>query len=236
MARTKQTARKSGEAMTSKNYPSTTYGRVPNKEPSSAALGAIAAGQRRRESATHQAIIPKTQHTPGKRYYQLKAGTRSLHEISYYQKRVKLLIRKLPFQRLVREIMQDHLVVHVTGLRKQANAMLALQESSEAFLIGLFEDSNLCAIHVKHDTIMPKDMHLAQKICGEHDKYSGAYKATGGEYLAALIKTRTRKRRRRAGKVLQRNVHRLPIRYKCFMIFIHEHFLVWECTFIRIQT
>ena len=115
MARTKQTARKSGEGGGA--YAPATYGRVPNKESSSAALQAINAGQRRRESATHQAVMPKTQHTPGKRYYRLKAGTRSLREISYYQKRVKLLIRKLPFQRLVREIMGDHEVVHVTGLR-----------------------------------------------------------------------------------------------------------------------
>ena len=180
MARTKQTARKSGEGGSA--YAPATYGRVPNKEPSSAALQAINAGQRRRESATHQAVMPKTQHTPGKRYYRLKEGTRSLREISYYQKRVKLLIRKLPFQRLVREIMGDHEVVHVTGLRIQANAVLALQEAAEAFIIGLFEDSNLCAIHAKRVTLMPKDMQLAQKIRGEHDKYSGAYKTTGGPY------------------------------------------------------
>ena len=63
------------------------------------------------------------------------------------------LIRKLPFQRLVREIAQDF----KTDLRFQSSAILALQEASEAYLVGLFEDTNLCAIHAKRVTIMPKD-------------------------------------------------------------------------------
>jgi hypothetical protein len=63
-----------------------------------------------------------------------------------------LLIRKLPFQRLVREIAQDF----KTDLRFQSAAIGALQEASEAYLVGLFEDTNLCAIHAKRVTIMPK--------------------------------------------------------------------------------
>ena len=80
-----------------------------------------------------------------------------------YQKSTELLIRKLPFQRLVREIAQDF----KTDLRFQSHAVLALQEASEAYLVGLFEDTNLCAIHAKRVTIMPKDIQLARRIRGE---------------------------------------------------------------------
>uniref|UniRef100_A0A1B0BVK2 Histone H2A/H2B/H3 domain-containing protein n=1 Tax=Glossina palpalis gambiensis TaxID=67801 RepID=A0A1B0BVK2_9MUSC len=76
----------------------------------------------------------------------------------------QLLIRKLPFQRLVREIAQDF----KTDLRFQSSAVMALQEASEAYLVGLFEDTNLCAIHAKRVTIMPTDIQLARRIRGEH--------------------------------------------------------------------
>ena len=87
----------------------------------------------------------------------------ALREIRKYQKSTELLIRKLPFQRLVREIAQDF----KTDLRFQSCAILALQEASEAYLVGLFEDTNLCAIHAKRVTIMPKDVQLARRIRGE---------------------------------------------------------------------
>ena len=69
----------------------------------------------------------------------------------------------MPFQRLVREIAQTH----NPYLQFQSGAILALQESVEAYLVGLLEDSNLCAIHAKRVTIMPKDMQLARRIRGE---------------------------------------------------------------------
>ncbi|RHY62745.1 hypothetical protein DYB30_013427 [Aphanomyces astaci] len=84
-------------------------------------------------------------------------------KIRRYQKSTDLLIRKLPFQRLVREIAQDY----KTDLRFQTTAILALQEAAEAYLVSLFEDTNLCAIHAKRVTIMPKDIHLARRIRGE---------------------------------------------------------------------
>jgi len=96
-----------------------------------------------------------------KRPHRFRPGTVALREIRKYQKSTELLIRKLPFQRLVREIAQD------TGLRFQSCAILALQEAAEAYLVGLFEDTNLCAIHAKRVTIMPKDMQLARRIRGE---------------------------------------------------------------------
>ena len=76
-----------------------------------------------------------------------------------------LLIRKAPFQRLVREIAQDM----KNDARWQSTAVLALQEASEAYLVGLFEDTNLCAIHAKRVTIMPKDIQLARRIRGERN-------------------------------------------------------------------
>ena len=86
----------------------------------------------------------------------------ALREIRKYQKSTELLIRKLPFQRLVREIAQDF----KTDLRFQSSAVLALQEAAEAYLVGLFEDTNLAAIHAKRVTIMPKDIQLARRIRG----------------------------------------------------------------------
>eukprot|EP00961_Rhodomonas_salina_P218366 2950674-Rhodomonas_salina.1 len=92
-----------------------------------------------------------------------RPGTGALREIRKYQKSSELLIRKLPFQRLVREVSQDF----KPDLRFQSHAIAALQEASEAYLVGIFEDTNLCAIHGKRVTIMPKDMQLARRIRGE---------------------------------------------------------------------
>ena len=76
-----------------------------------------------------------------------RPGTVALREIRRYQKSSELLIRRIPF--------------HNPYLRFQSGAIFALQESAEAYLVGLLEDSNLCAVHVKRVTIMPKDMQLA---------------------------------------------------------------------------
>ena len=103
--------------------------------------------------------------SPGgvKKPHRYRPGTVALREIRKYQKSTELLIRKLPFQRLVREIAQDF----KTDLRFQSSAVLALQEAAEAYLVGLFEDTNLAAIHAKRVTIMPKDIQLARRIRGE---------------------------------------------------------------------
>lgn len=122
-----------------------------------------------------------------KKPHRYRPGTVALREIRRYQKSTELLIRKLPFQRLVRELAQEF----KTDLRFQSTAILALQEASEAYLVGLFEDTNLCAIHAKRVsafhcfkeplatitfyicfyvlqvTIMPKDIQLARRIRGE---------------------------------------------------------------------
>ena len=93
-------------------------------------------------------------------------GTVALREIRWYQKSTELLIRKLPFQRLVQELAQD---MGKSQICFQSGAIIALQEASEAYLVGLLEDSNLCAIHVKRVTIMPKDIQLARRIRGERN-------------------------------------------------------------------
>nr|BAS30515.1 histone H3-like-1 [Polyblepharides amylifera] len=92
-----------------------------------------------------------------------KMGAVALQEIRKYQKSTELLIRKLPFSRLVREIANKF----SQDLRFQSNAILALQEACEAYLVGLFEDTNLACIHAKRVTIMPKDIQLSRRIRGE---------------------------------------------------------------------
>ena len=136
MARTKQTARKQ----------TTPAGKAPRKQ-----IGSKAA----RKSAPIQGGIKKP--------HRYRPGTVALREIRKFQKSTDLLIRKLPFQRVVREIAQQF----KSDLRFQSQAVLALQEACEAYLVGLFEDTNLCAIHAKRVTIMPKDMQLARRIRGE---------------------------------------------------------------------
>ena len=136
MARTKQTARKS------------TGGKAPRKQ-----LATKAA----RKSAPAAGGVKKP--------HRYRPGTVALREIRRYQKSADLLIRKLPFQRLVREIAQDF----KQDLRFKADSILALHEASEAYLVSLAEDSNLCAIHARRVTIMPKDIQLAKQI--RNNKY-----------------------------------------------------------------
>eukprot|EP00804_Cyclotella_cryptica_P008986 CCRYP_003090-RA/>CCRYP_003090-RA protein AED:0.04 eAED:0.04 QI:0/-1/0/1/-1/0/1/0/130 len=130
MARTKQTARKC------------TGGKAPRKQ-----LATKAA----RKSAPAAGGCKKP--------HRYRPGTVALREIRKYQKSTDLLIRKLPFQRFLREVTQDF-----RGERYQATALAASQEASEAYLIGLLEDTNLCAIHATRVTIMPKDMQLSRRI------------------------------------------------------------------------
>ncbi|KAF2094009.1 histone H3-like centromeric protein cse-4 [Rhizodiscina lignyota] len=107
--------------------------------------------------------VPRGQRTPGKRRY--KPGTQALREIRKYQRSTDLLLLKLPFARLVREVAMN-MVPTGEMLRWQSQAIQALQEAAEAFLVHLFEDTNLCAIHAKRVTIMQKDIQLARRIRG----------------------------------------------------------------------
>lgn len=98
-----------------------------------------------------------------KKFYRFKPGTVAIREIKKYQRSNELLIKKLPFQRLIREIALNF----KTDARFQTSSVIALQEATEAYLVGLFEDANLCAIHAKRVTVMPKDMYLARRLRGE---------------------------------------------------------------------
>ena len=55
----------------------------------------------------------------------------------------------------------------LSGQRCQSAALLALQEAAEAYLVDMFELTNLCAIHAKRVTIMPNDLRLARRIRGD---------------------------------------------------------------------
>ncbi len=92
-------------------------------------------------------------------------GTVALCKICRYQKSTDLLICKLPFQRLVCEIAQSF-KIGGEAPQFQSTAVLALQEASEAFIVGVFEDTYLCTIHAKRVTIMNRDMQLALRIFG----------------------------------------------------------------------
>jgi len=117
----------------------------------------------RKELATKSARTSATNGAKKPRRY--RPGTVALREIRKYQQSTDLMIRKRPFQQLVREIAQNFR----TDLRFQSTALLALQEATEAYIVSLFEDTNMCAIHAKRVTIMPKDMQLARRIRGERD-------------------------------------------------------------------
>lgn len=136
MARTKQTARKQNSAQ---------------KAPRNLPIGYRAS----KKSAPATGGVKKS--------HRYKPGTVALREIRKYQKSTELLLRKLPFQRVVREITQG-LDGRTKDLRYQHSAMLALQEFVENDVISLFEDTNLCAIHAKRVTVMPKDMNLAKRL------------------------------------------------------------------------
>ena len=119
----------------------------------------------RKHHVATKAFRMSTPYTGGvKKPHRYRPGTVALREIRRYQKSTELLIRKLPFQRLVREIAQDFIS---DKLRFQVSAVIALQEAAEAYLVGLFEDTNLAALHAKRVTILPKDIQLARRIRSE---------------------------------------------------------------------
>ena len=134
MARSKQTARKS--------------------------IGGFAPRKNLAHFAARKNASPPFAGVKKKRRY--RPGTLALREIRKFQKSTELLIRKLPFQRLVKEIVRDYNL----EIRFQSLAILALQEAAEDYLVSLFQDTNLCALHAKRVTITPKDMALARRIRG----------------------------------------------------------------------
>jgi histone H3 len=110
-----------------------------------------------RDSAT-------TPGTQAKKSYRFRPGTVALREIRKYQASTELLMARAPFQRLVRETVQT-LGLH--DKRFQRAAVDALQEATEAYVVSLLEDTNLCCLHARRVTIMPRDIHLARRLRGE---------------------------------------------------------------------
>ena len=92
-------------------------------------------------------------------------GKRALNEIHFYKSTSNLLIRALPLSQLICELLNE--VRPVDLFCMQAMAVHVLQQAAEAYLVGLLEDTNLCALHAKCCTILPKDIQLAHRICGE---------------------------------------------------------------------
>eukprot|EP00092_Neocalanus_flemingeri_P003015 GFUD01003224.1.p1 GENE.GFUD01003224.1~~GFUD01003224.1.p1 ORF type:complete len:230 (-),score=58.24 GFUD01003224.1:10-699(-) len=103
--------------------------------------------------------------TPGRRRYRYRPGTRALMEIRKFQKSTIYLFQSCHFPKLIRETAAQ---ICSADMRFQSAAIMALQEAAEAYLVTLFEDTVLCAIHAKRVTVMPKDMNLARRIRGEH--------------------------------------------------------------------
>jgi len=120
-----------------------------------------------KRKSDHAPSAPKSERK--KRRY--RPGTKALQEIRAYQSSAQVLIPKLPFSRLVKEIAQEISVQGLQGLRFQSAALMALQEAAESYMVHLFEDTLLCAIHAKRVTVMPKDMNLARRIRGDHYRY-----------------------------------------------------------------
>ncbi len=104
--------------------------------------------------------VRKDQQVGAKRAHRFRPGTVALREIRRYQKSTELLLRVAPFQRLIREICENY----KSDVRWQSSALLAMQEAAEAYMVGVFEDTNQCAIHAKRQTITAKDMQLAMRI------------------------------------------------------------------------
>ncbi len=116
------------------------------------------------KSAKAEGKKAKTPKAPGaKRSFRWRPGTVALRQIKRYQKSTELLMRKAPFQRLVRELATGH----KDGLRWAASAVAALQEATEGFLVSWLSDANLLVLHAKRVTLTTKDLQLARRLRGE---------------------------------------------------------------------
>ncbi|KAG1688605.1 hypothetical protein DVH05_003531 [Phytophthora capsici] len=142
---------------------------VPARRPSVAPVGRQAAihatptAPRRKRKATPPRRRPSSPTTTQTVKRRMNRGEAALREIRLLQRSTKLLLRKLPFARVVREIQTEFTGM---GYRWQAEALLALQESAEMYLVRIFEDANLCAIHGKRVTLQVKDIQLSLRIRG----------------------------------------------------------------------
>lgn len=117
--------------------------------------------KRSRKQRDHRHIVAKP-----KEKRNFAPSKLAMYEIEKYQRSTALLIQKIPFAKLVKEVTEEF-AGESQDLRWQSMAILALQEASEAYLVGLLEHTNLLALHAKRITIMKKDMQLARRIRGQ---------------------------------------------------------------------
>ncbi|XP_047425972.1 histone H3-like centromeric protein A [Mugil cephalus] len=143
------------EAMRHDTSSSRRKGKTPQRRPPAPAPETPSSSSKRK--------APSKQPPASPRKRRFRPGTKALMEIRKYQKSTDLLLRKRPFSRLVREVSQE---LSIEALRWQVLALMALQEAAEAFLVFLFSDANLCAIHAKRVTVFPRDIQLARRIRG----------------------------------------------------------------------
>ena len=100
-----------------------------------------------------------------------------MREIRRHQQSTDCLIKRTLFNKLIKEISQEYRVcpdgpgTPSVQVRFQSTALAALQEVAENFLVGLFEDVNLLAVHAKRVTVMPRDIRLALRIQGDHFRW-----------------------------------------------------------------
>ena len=146
--------------------------RAPSK-PSSKKI-ATKGGKQPRKHMLHK-LLKQTSTTGGiKKPHRYHPGLLALREIRKYQQSMESLIRKTPFNKLIKEISQEYRIcpegpgTPSVQVRFQSTALAALQEAAENFLVGLFEDVNLLAVHAKRVTVMPRDIRLALRIRGDH--------------------------------------------------------------------
>uniref|UniRef100_A0A8D0BVM1 Histone H3-like centromeric protein A n=1 Tax=Salvator merianae TaxID=96440 RepID=A0A8D0BVM1_SALMN len=143
--------------------------RTPSTPPSRRGRSSGTSPRRRRSPRTpgrHPRRDQPPEQEVHRRRRRYRPGQRAMLEIRKYQKSTNLLIQKLPFARVVREICLDF--TRGVDMQWQAMALMALQEAAEAFLVHLMEDAYLCAIHAKRVTLYPKDIQLARRIRGIH--------------------------------------------------------------------
>lgn len=147
--------------------PRTSFDMAFSKPTAHKSVGARS-GRKTVHTAKRTALPAKSTTSTGdlKNPHRYRPGTIALREIRKFHKSTELLVHKLPFQRLVREVAQDF----KSDLRFQSTSVMALKEASEAYLIGIFKDSNVSAIHAKRVTIMPRDIQLIRLICGERSR------------------------------------------------------------------
>ena len=192
MANTKQTARKedSGQGtparFPNRGKPGGKAGKhlaAQSADNNSSVAGTIAVGRRRRvwggKARIYKRPASTTQGGVTRKY---RPGIGALKEIRFYQKEYGVICSKIACARLFREIAEDE----KKGLRWQATAIMALQEAMEDYLVNLFCDCVIEAIHGRRVTVMPKDIHITRRIRGETD----TYKATGAITLRDVKRKR----------------------------------------------